>query len=58
MSTVIISGGGGGREAIDKLVGISPDMTAEQREAADALIAKFVHDVDMLVAAVSHGKKP
>jgi hypothetical protein len=57
MSTIII-GGGGGHSAIDKLVGISPDMTAEQRAAAEALIAKFVHDVEMLVAAVGHGKRP
>ena len=56
MSTIII-GGGGGHAAIDKLVGISPDMTAAQHAAAEALIAKFVHDVEMLVAAVAQNKK-
>jgi len=57
MSTVIIASGGGGHAAIDKLVGISPDMTASQHAAAEALIAKFVHDVEMLVAAVAQNKK-
>ena len=58
MSTVIIgSGGGGGRSALDKLAGIEPDMTAEQHAAAVALITKFVHDVDLLVAAVAQNKK-
>ena len=57
MSTIVI-GGGGGHAAVDKLVGISPDMTAEQRAAAEALIAKFVHDVEMLVVAVAQNKKP
>jgi len=57
MSVVIISGGGGGHNAIDKLVGISPDMTAAQRADAEALIEKFVHDVDALVAAVAKNKK-
>ncbi len=56
MSTVIISGGGGGRDAIERLEGISLDMTASQRAAAEALIAKFVHDVNMLVTAVRNGK--
>ena len=56
--SVIIIGSGGGHDAIDKLVGISPDMTAVQRAAAEALIAKFVHDVNMLVEAVGHGNKP
>jgi len=55
--SVIIIGGGGGHEAIDKLVGISPDMTAAQRAAGEALIAKFVHDVEMLVSAVAQNKK-
>ena len=57
MSTIII-GGGGGHDAIEKLVGIQQDMTAAQRADANALIEKFVHDADLLVAAVAKNKKP
>jgi len=32
-------------------------MTAEQRAAAEALIAKFVHDVNALVEAVRGNKR-
>jgi len=50
--SVVIIGGGGGKAAIDKLVGASPNMTAIQRAQAEALLQKLEQDIEALIAAV------
>jgi hypothetical protein len=52
MSVIIITNGGGGKDAMHRLFTAAPKMTPAQITAAEALIDKFITDVDAFLNTV------